>query len=137
MPYSMTYSRNSGRKIRRYFDPIRIYHEQGLSGLVREPMEWFWRNRTADKYDLFAEYPFLEKIDYNRLVFETYHGITKRNEELHKQWVKDTGWDHMTYCCWPHGCVLNAAMGVTTHWDWRAAFEKQLPYWETRSNYTK
>jgi hypothetical protein len=85
--------------------------------------------RYIDKWDIFAEYPFLEEVDYNRLQFETAHGIKARNDEWLRESRKLKHAEHWEFCCWPIGCVLNSAMGATNHWTWRAAFEKQLPYW--------
>lgn len=132
MPYSEV-PYGSGKW--KYYDPIKILERRGLDRVVREPMAFWMRNSHTTKYDLFIEYPFLERLDYNRLVFETYHGIKARNDELLREAQKRE--PYLEYCCWPLGCIVNAAMGATLHWKWRAAFEKQLPYWDIRESHVK
>jgi hypothetical protein len=121
----------SGRK-RRYYDPIKILEHGGLLRVVREPMTYWTKQEFVDKYDLFNEYPFLEEIDHNRLKFEAIHGI----KQEHFGYYLHTDIP-LPYCCYPIGCVLSAAMGATIHWDWRRAFEKQLPYWRIREYMVK
>lgn len=119
----------------RYYDPIKILDNGiGLKSVVREPLDFWSKNvLRVEKYDLFNEYPILERLDYNRLVFETYHGIKARNDEWLRESQKLEHCAHWEYCCWPIGCVLNAAMGITTHMTWMHAFNRQLPYWPTKS----
>lgn len=120
----------------RYYDPIKIVDDGiGLHSVVREPLTFWQKNwrQGVDKYDLFNEYPILERLDYNRLVFETYHGIKARNDEWLRESQKFEHAAHWEYCCWPIGCVLNAAMGVTLHFEWQTAFNRQLPYWPTKT----
>lgn len=135
-----------------YTDPIALADktDHGLMLVVREPWTWVMEEfrlvrlglkqaphpNYPDKYDLFNEYPFMEHLDYNRMLFEKVHGITDRIAQMNVDWAKK--YPHQEpwpYCCWPHGCLLNAAIGATLHWDWRAAFEKQLPYWRERRHH--
>lgn len=129
-----------GGQVTYWIDPIKIREETGLQAVMREPISWYFANsnfpilnvpvpRYVDKWDLFAEYPYLEQVDYNRLLFETAQGIKARNDEWLRKSQQLEHSAHWEYCCWPMGCLINAAMGVTLHWEWRAAFEKQLPYW--------
>lgn len=129
-----------GKETTYYSDPIKIREGEGLRRVMREPLDWWQRNlfvpimnvpvpRYIDKWDIFVEYPFLEELDYNRLLFETSHGIKARNDEWLREAQQLEYSAHWEFCCWPVGCLLNAAMGVTTHWQWRRAFEKQLPSW--------
>lgn len=111
---------------RRYYDPIKISESRGLDRVVREPMTFWMKNSGVDKYDIFAEYPFLERIDYNRLLFEVPRKLNGRD------WREG-----LPYCCYPVGCVLCSAMGCVSHWKWRAAFEKQLPYWPIRDTHIR
>lgn len=139
MPWWHDHSGPHGAERYYYTDPIQRRVQYGLNGVVAEPMAFWMANnhvpilnvpqpRYIDKWDIFAEYPFLEEVDYNRLQYETYHGIKARNDAWLEQ-DNAAGREHWEFCCWPIGCVLNAAMGITTHMQWRRAFERQLPYW--------
>ncbi len=133
MPYSVRRDR-WGNEEQVYYDPIKKREfGHGLDLIVHEPMQYWMGPQWIDKYDLFNEFPVLERLDYNRLVFETHHGIKARNDEWLRESQKLEWSAHWEYCCWPIGCVLNAAMGNTLHLKWVFAFNKQLPYWETRT----
>lgn len=137
-----------GKDRRMYYDPIKILDDGiGLRSVMREPLDWWSKNlftpilnvpepRSIDKWDLFAEYPYLEEIDYNRLVFEKVNGIWDRNQEWLRESQQLERSAHWEYCCWPIGCLVNSALGSTQHWTWRRAFEKQLPYWPTKTTHT-
>lgn len=104
-----------------YIEKIKaIEYESALDRYTYQPWNKIHRSRIwgIDKYDLFAEFPILEAIDYNRLIFEAQHPIPQEDR-----------WPEHPYCCYPFGCVMCAAAGCTCHWEWKEHFNKINPRW--------